>query len=198
MSEVEIRSPYDGAIVGRVHQHTDTEIHAALGRAAAAFEITRKLAGYERQQILFRVSQSIAAQREDFARLMVAEAGKPIAAARAEVDRAVFTFRVAAEESVRMSGEVLPLDWQESTKGNWSIIRRFPIGVVLAITPFNFPLNLVAHKVAPAMAVGCSIVLKPAPQTPLTALKLADTIHDAGWPPDALAVLNIPNEAAAQ
>src|SRR5947209_10043763 len=198
MSELEIRSPYDGAVVGRVHQHTEAETNAALDRAVAAFDITRKLAGYERQQILSRVSQSIAAQREDFTRLMVGEAGKPIAAARAEVDRAVFTFRIAAEESVRISGEVLPLDWQESTKGNWSIIRRFPVGVVLAITPFNFPLNLVAHKLAPAMAVGCSIVLKPAPQTPLTAFKLAQLISDAGWPTDALAVLNITNESAAK
>src|SRR5207302_7582112 len=128
---------------------------------------------------LSRASQSTAAQREDSTRPMFGEAGKPTAAARAEVDRAVFTSRVAAEESVRIGGEVLPLDWQESTKGNWSIIRCFPIGVVLAITPFNFPLNLVAHKVAPAMAVGCSIVLKPAPQTPLTALKLAQLIYDA-------------------
>ncbi len=196
MAEIEIRSPYDGAVVGRVRQNTRADAEAAVSAAAKSFETTRKLAGYERQQILTKVSQAIAAQAEDFARLMVSEAGKPITAARVEVERAVFTFRVAAEESVRMGGEVLPLDWQASTRGNWSMIRRFPVGVVLAITPFNFPLNLVAHKVAPAIAVGCPIVLKPAPQTPLTALKLADAIYEAGWPREALPVLYLSNEDA--
>ncbi len=127
---------------------------------------------------------------------MALEAGKPLTAARAEVERAVFTFRIAAEEAVRFGGEYLPLDWQASTKGNFAIVRRFPIGPVLAITPFNFPLNLVAHKVAPAIAVGCPVVLKPAPQTPLTALKLAQLIYDAGWPQAALPVLFLGNEDA--
>ncbi|MBV9670298.1 MAG: aldehyde dehydrogenase family protein [Acidobacteriales bacterium] len=198
MSEFEIRSPYDGALVGRVHEHTPAEVDEAVVGAVRAVETTRKMAGYERQEILWRVSRAIAEQAEAFAQLMVREAGKPVRAARAEVERAEFTFRVAAEESVRMGGEVLPLDWQASTKGNWSMIRRFPVGVVLAITPFNFPLNLVAHKLAPAMAVGCTVVLKPAPQTALTARKLAEIVYEAGWPRDALAVLHVANERVGE
>ena len=109
---------------------------------------------------------NIAERKEEFARTLALEAGKPIKAARTEVDRAIFTFNVAAEESTRLYGEYLPLDWQEYTAGRWGIVRRFPLGPIAGITPFNFPLNLVAHKVAPAIAAGCSMVLKPAPQTP--------------------------------
>ncbi|HEY0566308.1 MAG TPA: aldehyde dehydrogenase family protein [Terriglobales bacterium] len=196
MDEVDIRSPYDGAVVGRVRLNTRADCEQAVRTAVESFAQTRQLAGYERQQILSRVANGIEARAEEFAQLMMAEAGKPIAAARAEVKRAIFTFKVAAEESVRTGGEVLPLDWQEGTRGSWSIIRRFPVGVVLAITPFNFPLNLVAHKVAPAIAVGCPVVLKPAPQTPLSALKLADLIYRSGWPREALPVLYVSNEDA--
>jgi len=112
------------------------------------------------------------------------------------VDRAIFTFTVAAEESTRIYGEYLPLDCQEFTAGRWGIVRRFPLGPVAGITPFNFPLNLVAHKVAPAIAAGCSMVLKPAPQTPLSSLLLAETIQQAGWPDGALNVIPLSNEDA--
>jgi len=112
------------------------------------------------------------------------------------VGRAIFTFTVAAEESTRIYGEYLPLDWQEFTAGRWGIVRRFPLGPIAGITPFNFPLNLVAHKVAPAIAAGCSVVLKPAPQTPLSALLLAETIQEAGWPDGALNVLPLSNDDA--
>ena len=124
------------------------------------------------------------------------EAGKPIKSARTEVDRAIFTFNVAAEERVRGYGEYLPLDWQQSTAGRWGIVKRFPIGPVAGITPFNFPLNLVAHKVAPAIAAGCSMVLKPAPQTPLTSLLLAEVIQQAGWPDGGFNALLLSNEDA--
>jgi glyceraldehyde-3-phosphate dehydrogenase (NADP+) len=127
---------------------------------------------------------------------MAQEAGKPVKAARTEVDRAIFTFTVAAEESTRIHGEYLSLDWQEYTAGRWGIVRRFPLGPVAGITPFNFPLNLVAHKVAPAIAAGCPLVLKPAPQTPLTALMLAEAVQEAGWPDGALNVLPLSNEDA--
>src|SRR5207253_2686351 len=132
----------------------------------------------------------------EFSRTLAQEAGKPIKAARTEVERAIFTFNVAAEESTRIHGEYLPLDWQEYTAGRWGIVRRFPLGPIAGITPFNFPLNLVAHKVAPAIAAGCSIVLKPAPQTPLSALLLAETIQEAGWPDGALNVLPLSNDDA--
>src|SRR5258708_21499578 len=115
----------------------------------------------------------------------------------AEVARSAFTFAVAAEESTRIEGEYLPLDASETAKGRWGILRRFPLGPISAITPFNFPLNLVAHKVAPAMAAGCTMVLKPAPQPPLCALMLARLVHDAGWPAGALSVLPLSNDDAA-
>ena len=124
------------------------------------------------------------------------KSGKPIKAARTEVERAIFTFNVAAEESTRIYGEYLPLDWQEFTAGRWGIVRRFPLGPIAGITPFNFPLNLVAHKVAPAIAAGCPLVLKPAPQTPLTALLLAEAVQQAGWPDGGLNVLPLSNEDA--
>src|SRR6201998_3273643 len=125
------------------------------------------------------------------------EAGKPIRAARTEAERAIFTFNVAAEESTRIYGEVLPLDWQEFTAGRWGMVRRFPLGPIAGITPFNFPLNLVAHKVAPAIAAGCPMVLKPAPQTPLCSLLLAEVIQQAGWPDGGLNVLPLSNDDAS-
>src|SRR2546421_8338844 len=121
---------------------------------------------------------------------MAQEAGKPIKAARTEVERAIFTFNVAGEESTRIYGEYLPLDWQEYTAGRWGIVRRFPLGPIAGITPFNFPLNLVAHKVAPAIAAGCPVVLKPATQTPLSAIDLALLLlDDCGLPPGYLNVV---------
>jgi glyceraldehyde-3-phosphate dehydrogenase (NADP+) len=128
--------------------------------------------------------------------MMALEAGKPIRTARAEVARAVFTFKFAAEESTRIYGEYLPLDALEAGKDRWGIVRRYPLGPIAAITPFNFPLNLVAHKVAPAIAAGCTLVLKPAPQTPVTALMLAKIVQEAGWPGGALSVLPLSNEDA--
>jgi acyl-CoA reductase-like NAD-dependent aldehyde dehydrogenase len=127
---------------------------------------------------------------------MALEAGKPLKAARPEVDRAVLTFSVAAEEATRIYGEYLPLDVTASTKGRWGLLRRFPLGPVAAITPFNFPLNLVAHKVAPAIAAGCTMVLKPAPQTPLCSMLLAEIVQEAGLPDGALNVLYLSNEDA--
>ena len=154
------------------------------------------LPAFERQRVLRRVAENISERKEEFARTMAQEAGKPIKAARTEVERAIFTFNVAAEESTRIYGEYLPLDWQEFTAGRWGIVRRFPLGPIAGITPFNFPLNLVAHKVAPAIAAGCPMVLKPAPQTPFTALLLAEAVQQAGWPDGGLNVLPLSNEDA--
>jgi acyl-CoA reductase-like NAD-dependent aldehyde dehydrogenase len=194
---VEIRSPYDGSVVGSVFQGTRQHAEAAIAAAVKAFGTTRRLPAFERQRVLRRVAQGIAERKEEFSRTIAQEAGKPIKAARSEVERAVFTFNVAAEESTRIYGDYLPLDWQEFTAGRWGIVRRFPLGPVAGITPFNFPLNLVAHKVAPAIAAGCSMVLKPAPQTPLSSMLLAETIQQAGWPDGALNVLPLSNEDAS-
>jgi acyl-CoA reductase-like NAD-dependent aldehyde dehydrogenase len=192
----EVLAPYDRALVGGSYRATAVHAEAAVRAAQRAFQITRKMAGYERQAILRAISEGIGKRREEFAHLIALEAGKPIRTARAEVDRAVFTFAVAAEEATRIGGEWLPLDWQASTAGRAGIIRRFALGPILAITPFNFPLNLVAHKVAPAIAAGCTTVLKPAPQTPLTSLLLAEVCEQAGLPAGALNVLPLANQEA--
>jgi len=193
---VEIRAPYDGSVVGRVFQGRREHAEAAIAAAVKAFGTTRRLPAFERQRVLRRVAESIAQRKEEFAHTLAQEAGKPIKAARSEVERSIFTFTVAAEESTRIYGEYLPLDWQEFTAGRWGIVRRFPLGPIAGITPFNFPLNLVAHKVAPAIASGCSMVLKPAPQTPLTALLMAEAVQQAGWPDGALNVLPLSDDDA--
>ena len=194
---VEIKSPFDGAVIGRIFQGRRQHAEAAIAAAVKAFGTTRRLPAFERQRVLRRVSEGIAQRKEEFARTLCQEAGKPIKAARTEVERAIFTFTVAAEESTRIYGDYLPLDWQEFTAGRWGIVRRFPLGPIAGITPFNFPLNLVAHKVAPAIAAGCPMVLKPAPQTPLCSLLLAEVVQQAGWPDGGLNVLPLSNDDAS-
>ena len=192
----EVVSPYDGAVVGTTFWATAQHAETAVRAAQRAFETTRKMPGFERQRILREISEGIRVRQEEFARLIASEAGKPIRTAREEVNRAVFTFAIAAEEATRIGGEWLPLDWQASAAGRGAIVRRFALGPILAISPFNFPLNLVAHKVAPAIAAGCTIVLKPAPKTPLTSLLLAEVIAKSGWPKGAFNVLNLANPDA--
>lgn len=193
---VDIRSPYDSTVIAQVFQGKRKHAEAAIAAAVKAFGTTRRLPAFERQRVLRAIAAGIAERKTEFARTIAQEAGKPIKAARTEVERSVFTFQVAAEESTRIYGEYLPLDWQESTAGRWGMVRRFPLGPIAGITPFNFPINLVAHKVAPAIAAGCSLVLKPAPQTPLTALLLAEVVQQAGWPDGGLSVLPLSNEDA--
>jgi acyl-CoA reductase-like NAD-dependent aldehyde dehydrogenase len=185
----EVHSPYDRSVVGTGFLATAAHAEAAVLAAQRAFQTTKKMASYERQRILRAISEEIRVRHEEFARLIALEAGKPIKTAREEVDRAVFTFAVAAEETTRIGGEWLPLDLQPSTAGRAAIVRRFPVGPIFAITPFNFPLNLVAHKLAPAIAAGCTVVLKPAPQTPFTSLLLAEVVEASDWPAGALNVL---------
>src|ERR1700726_2571033 len=194
---VEIRAPYDGSVIARIAEGRREHAEAAIGAAVKAFGTTRRLPAFERQRVLRSVARSIAERKDEFSRTLAQEAGKPIKAARMEVDRAVFTFNVAAEESTRIYGEYIPLDWQEYTAGRWGMVRRFPLGPIAGITPFNFPLNLVAHKVAPAIAAGCPMVLKPAPQTPLCSLLLAECVQHAGWPDGGLNVLPLSNEDAS-
>lgn len=191
-----IHSPFTRKEIRSVHLADRVALESAIAAADRAFAITRKLPAYERQRILRCVSDGINKHREEFSRMMALEAGKPLKAARLEVERAIFTFAIAAEESVRITGEMLPMDLQASSVDRWGLVRRFPVGPVSAITPFNFPLNLVAHKIAPAMATGCTIVLKPAPQTPFCALMLGELVRQAGWPAGGLNVLPLPNEQA--
>jgi acyl-CoA reductase-like NAD-dependent aldehyde dehydrogenase len=193
---VEIRAPYDGAPIAQVFQATREHAETAIKAAVGAFGTTRKLPAFERQRILRSIAQHITSRKEEFARTLAQEAGKPLKAARTEIERSIFTFTVAAEESTRIQGEYLSLDWQQFTAGRWGIVKRFPLGPIAGITPFNFPLNLVAHKVAPAIASGCPIILKPAPQTPLTAFLLAEAVEQAGLPDGAFNVLPLSNEDA--
>lgn len=193
----EVRSPWDQGLVGRVTIATRADARQAVNHAVASLRRTRALPRWKRREILEDIAAALIDQHERFAQLIVAEAGKPLRLARTEVDRAVLTFKTAAEESVRLGGESIPLDLTEGNENRWGVVQRFPVGPVLAITPFNFPLNLVAHKVAPALAAGCPLILKPAPQAPFTALALAEIILKAGWPEEALAVLTLSNADTA-
>src|SRR5579862_6571338 len=194
---VDVRAPYDGALIAHVYQGRRQHADAAIAAAVKAFGTTRRLPAFERQRVLRQIATGIHDRKEEFCRTLALEAGKPLKSARMEVDRAIFTFNIAAEETVRGYGEYLPLDWLQSTAGRWGIVKRFPLGPIAGITPFNFPLNLVAHKVAPAIAAGCPMVLKPAPQTPLSSLLLAETVQQAGWPDGALNVLPLSNQDAS-
>jgi len=192
-----VACPYDGHPVGVVHRVGASELDEAIQAAVTAFEITRKLPGHKRAAALRKISETIAAQAEDLARTIALEAGKPIKQARIEVGRSITTFVTAAEEATRFHDEVLHLDALAGGENRPAIVRRFPIGPIAAISPFNFPLNLVSHKLAPAIAAGCPVVLKPASQTPLSALKLAKIIGESGWPAEALSVLSINSRDAA-
>jgi acyl-CoA reductase-like NAD-dependent aldehyde dehydrogenase len=194
---LEVRSPWDQGLIGKVTVAKRSDAREAVNHAVASLRRTRALPRWKRREILEDVAASLIEQKERFANLIVAEAGKPVRLARTEVDRAVLTFKTAAEEAARLGGETIPLDLTEGNENRWGLVQRFPVGPVLAITPFNFPLNLVAHKVAPAMAAGCPILVKPSPQTPFTALALGEVILKAGWPEEALAILPLENADTA-
>lgn len=193
----EVHSPFDSSPVAVVHRASPAHIERAISAAVAAFEVTRHLPSWRREQILAHISRRIADRREELAETIALEAGKPLKTARQEVDRASFTFKVAAEECKRIYGEIVPLDWLPGNEGRRAEVRRVPLGVVAGISPFNFPLNLVAHKVAPALAAGDPILLRPASQTPLAALKLAEIVAETDWPKDAFAVLPCSTDTAA-
>lgn len=192
----EVRAPFDGAMVGTVTYASREHAEAGIEAAVRAFADTRKLASYQRQAILAMTSQLLAERKEQFAQVLARESGKPIKIARFEVERSIFTLQVAAEEATRIGGEVLPLDLLPSANGRWGLVRRFPIGPVLAIAAFNFPLILAAHKIGPAIAAGCSVILKPPPQDPISTLMLAELFEQAGTPPGAINVLPLANEDA--
>jgi acyl-CoA reductase-like NAD-dependent aldehyde dehydrogenase len=191
-----VMDPWSGDRVAPVILADEARAEMAAQASAIAFESTKKMPAWQRRRLLREITRRIVASREELATLITRESGKPKTLARFEIDRAIVTFGLGAEEAVRIGGEVVPLDVTETSshyRGEW---RRVPRGPVLAITPFNFPLNLVAHKVAPALACGASVVLKPAPQTPLTALRLAEIVRDAGAPADAVQVVPCHNDVA--
>lgn len=178
----DIESPYDQSLVGKVHFADRKQVKEAVDAAHRSFEKTKGLSSFERAQALEFVSNQIAKNREELAQSITLSAGKAIKSARVEADRAVSTFQIAAEEAKRMKGEIIPLDLSPQTSHRWGLVRRFPLGVIVGITPFNFPLNLVAHKVAPAMATGNTILLRPASQVAMTSCLLAEIIKESGYP----------------
>jgi len=186
---LEVRSPFDGSAVAEVSRASSAHMEEAAALAEKTFNVTRGLSSYERYKILETTSATIAARAEELATVLSLEAGKTIRDARVEVARASNTFRVAAEEAKRIGGEYISLDWIQGSQGRFGITRRFPLGPILGIAPFNFPLNLVAHKVAPAIAAGNPIVIKPASSTPISALFLGDMLLESGLPPEAVSVL---------
>lgn len=191
-----VTNPFDGSAVGQIALGGEREMDDAIAAAFAARRPLAALTNVARGMALDKIKDGLAARAEEIARTLCLESGKPIRDARVEVSRAVHVFQIAAEEARRFgTGETIPLDRMESSAHRVGIARRFPAGVVGAITPFNFPLNLVAHKVAPALAAACPVVLKPAHQTPLTALALAEIVHDAGLPPGAFNVVHTPPAA---
>lgn len=186
---LQVRNPFDDLLIEEVIEADEGTVREAISRAAVLKETMASMPAHQRASILNKVSSLIENNAGELAVLMTRESGKPIRYAKGEVSRAVETFAFAAEESKRIHGETVPLDAAKGGVGRIGYYMRVPVGVVAAITPFNFPLNLVAHKVAPAVAAGCPIVLKPAPMTPLTALRLAEIFREAGLPDGAFSVV---------
>ena len=183
----DVRSPYSGEVVGRVAKAGAAETKRAIDAAEQA--MSEPLPAHKRAEILVRVVAGLARRHDEVARLISDEAGKPMKAARVEAKRAMSTYTFAAVEARKLAGEVVPMDAAQAGEGKLAFTLREPIGIVAAISPFNFPLNLVAHKLAPAFAAGCAVVLKPAGHTPLSALLLAELEEEAGLPPGWLNVV---------
>lgn len=185
-----ITSPFDGAPVGEVCVGSDADMDDAIASATLAFETTRRMPTHRKVAILREAAALIERRAEELATLIARESGKPIRFSRGEVARAVITFGLGADEATRATGEVLPIDLEARSEGRLCLYRRVPRGPVAAISPFNFPLNLIAHKLSPAVAVGASTVLKPPPQCPLTGFVLGEILTEAGLPAGALNVLH--------
>ncbi|MFI5534564.1 aldehyde dehydrogenase family protein [Kitasatospora sp. NPDC051853] len=193
-AEFEVRHSYDGSLVGKVSIPTDAQVEEALDAAVAVAPALAATPAHVRATALDHVARRLTERTEEIARLITAENGKPIKWARGEVGRAASVFRWAAEEARRTNGETMRLDTDPGGVGRFAVVRRFPRGVVLGIAPFNFPLNLVAHKIAPAIAVGAPIILKPAPATPLSALLLGEILAETELPAGSWSVLTVENE----
>jgi len=187
--KLEVKNPYNDDIIGVTSFATEEDYEDAVAAAETAFEEMRRLGTYERAQILQKLTDGLAAREDEIARMIALEAGKPLRDARAEAARGVFTFQTAVEEAKRIGGEVIPLDLMASSAGRFGITRRFPIGPIAGISPFNYPLNLALHKIAPAIAAGNTIVLKPPTRDPLTMLLIAEILADAGLPKGAVSVM---------
>ncbi len=186
---LDVLNPYNDQIAGTTFQASAEQLEQATVAAQRVFPALRTMATVDRATMIQTLSTKLRSRRDEVATVMAAEAGKPIRDAEVEVDRGVFTLQVAAEEAKRIEGEVLPLDLLASSKGRFGIVRRFPVGPIAGISPFNFPLNLALHKIAPALASGNPIVLKPASRDPLSILHFAELLDEAGVPKGAVSIL---------
>lgn len=189
----DVNSPYDGEVAGTVNIPGDDDCGKALESSERAFKKFRSAPSHEKKWILRNIADGIEKRKDELAEILVLEGGKPLKSARVEVQRAITTFSVGAEEADSLAkGELVPIDIAEGNENMFGMSRRFPVGIVMGISPFNFPLNLVAHKVAPAIASGNTIILKPATQTPLSALILGEIVIEAGLPPGVFNILTLP------
>ncbi|MFD8483497.1 aldehyde dehydrogenase family protein [Kitasatospora sp. NPDC059673] len=192
-TDFEVRHPHDNSLVAKVSVPTDAQVEEAVAAAAAAVPVFTATPAHVRAAALDHVAKRLTERTEEIAQLITAENGKPIKWARGEMGRAVSVFRWAAEEARRTNGETMRLDTDPGGTGRYALVRRFPRGVVLGIAPFNFPLNLVAHKLAPAIAVGAPIILKPAPATPLSAMVLGEILAETDLPAGSWSILPVEN-----
>lgn len=188
-SSYELTSPYTGEVIAKVAKASVSDVERAIEGAHEAFQSFKNTTAYERAEILYKVVDIMRSRKQEFAEILAQEAGKPITAGLAELDRTIATYQFAAECAKQIFGETVPLDAAPGVKDRIGFTKRVPIGVVSAITPFNFPFNLVAHKLGPAFAVGNTVVLKPATQTPLSALVMAEIFKEAGLPDGALQIV---------
>jgi glyceraldehyde-3-phosphate dehydrogenase (NADP+) len=186
---------YEQNVIASIPYADHSEVQFAIANSVLAFHHYSKLKAFERRDLILKIREGLILEREKFINLIVSEAGKPIDFARAEIERSLMVLQLSAEEAMRMQGETIPLDYGQGV-GKTAFTKSFPIGPILAISPFNFPLNLVLHKVGPALAAGCSIILKPSPYTPLTALALASLCKRVGLPAGVLNVVICKNEEA--
>jgi glyceraldehyde-3-phosphate dehydrogenase (NADP+) len=186
---LEVRNPYNDDVIGVTSFATGQDLEDAIVAAERAFETLRTMPTYQRAALLFQLADQLDRRREEIAQLICAEAGKPLRDARVETDRGVFTLRVAAEEAQRMLGEQIPLDLMPASQGRFGVTRKVPIGPIAGISPFNFPLNLALHKLAPAIASGNPIILKPPTYDPLTMLTVAEMVAELDLPAGAVSIM---------
>ncbi len=192
--KVPVVNPFDGTQIDTVPKGDTSDVDAAITSAVRGAEVMAKMSGFDRYQILLKTANLLEERREEHARIITLEEGKVIAEGRGEVDRAIQVITGSAEEAKRIHGVTVPLDGAPGWTGQFGFTMRVPCGVVAAIGPFNFPLNLLAHKVGPALAAGNSVVIKPASDTPLSALKLVKVLLDAGLPPEAVQCVTGPGK----
>lgn len=185
---LEVLHKYNGEQIGKIPQASEAQMEAAIVGANKAFETTRKWSAGKRAEMMQKLHERLASEKERFIQLIIDEGGKPRSYATTEIDRCLSTLGIAIEECTRYGGEVVPMDFANG-EGKTAFTKRFPIGVIACITPFNFPLNLVMHKVAPALAVGCTVVIKPAPQAPISCLAFAELMQEVGYPAGVINVL---------